>query len=70
MTSLEKKTLDYWSMSLQYNGRGYRMWTTERAIRALRGIVTTTSSQRPLMKLVEPMYAAVITGDTNAAVKP
>lgn len=72
MNALERKTLDYWTLSLQYHTGKGRI-TVERGIGTLRGIVTTTSPQRPLYKRAEKIYGDIIVGpisSNNRSLKP
>lgn len=65
MMTLAQKTLSFWNMSKQYHGRSKTKLTNESAIKALREIVTTTSYERPLKRVVDKMYIDVIYGPSD-----
>lgn len=66
MTTLAQKTLAFWNMSLQYNGKSKAKLSTENAIKQLRDIVTTTTYERPLKRQADKMYIDVIHGPQQA----
>lgn len=59
--SLERATLDYWNLSMQYNSEVGNL-TVETALITLFRIKTRTGSHRPLVKCVEHMQQLIVEG--------
>ena len=60
---LAANTLAYWQLSLTYRTPAVEAMTVEQALHALRDILTSTSSNRPLAVVAGSMRDKIVTGD-------